>query len=145
MNGISYIVNVEAAIENNGRWLVIRRSEQEEIAPGQLAFVGGKLEITKDSSHVLEATLKREIQEEVGIQIRPEIQYIKSDVFIAPDQTKVLNHVFVCHYASGEAKCMAPHEVAAVHWMTLDEILRHKDAPPWLIENVNAIRDRKDV
>ena len=37
-------MNVEAAIHKNDKWLIIKRSEKEEHAPGLLALVGGKVE-----------------------------------------------------------------------------------------------------
>lgn len=42
-----FIVNVEATIFNEGnKWLVIKRSEKEEHAPGELSLVGGKVDAT---------------------------------------------------------------------------------------------------
>ena len=37
-----YIVNVEAAIYKGNRWLIIRRSDKEDHAPGLLSLVGGR-------------------------------------------------------------------------------------------------------
>lgn len=39
-----YIVNVEAAVYKNDKWLIIKRSEKEEHASGLLSMVGGKVE-----------------------------------------------------------------------------------------------------
>ncbi len=39
-----FIVNVEGAINKDGKWLMIRRSMKEEHAGGELSLVGGKVE-----------------------------------------------------------------------------------------------------
>ncbi|MHA2156748.1 MAG: hypothetical protein ACXABU_15495 [Candidatus Hodarchaeales archaeon] len=39
-----YIVNVEAAIFKEEKWLLIERSEKEEYGGGLLSFVGGKVD-----------------------------------------------------------------------------------------------------
>ena len=39
-----FIVNTEAAIYRDGSYLLCRRSEKEEHAPGGLALIGGKVE-----------------------------------------------------------------------------------------------------
>ncbi|SDJ84815.1 hypothetical protein SAMN05216243_1124 [Sediminibacillus albus] len=41
-----FIVNVEGAVLPEGKWLVSRRSEQEEHASGMLSLVGGKIDIS---------------------------------------------------------------------------------------------------
>ena len=69
MSADRYIVNVEAAIYNDDKWLVVKRSELEEHAPGTLALVGGKVEVASGGDDVLEDTLRREVKEEVGIEV----------------------------------------------------------------------------
>ena len=64
-----FIVNTGAAIYRDGRYLIIKRSEMEEHAAGMISLVGGKVEIAKDSSEVLERTIIREVEEEVGLVI----------------------------------------------------------------------------
>ncbi|PWU43857.1 hypothetical protein DLE60_27150 [Micromonospora globispora] len=40
----AFVVNVEVFLHRDGRWLLIRRSEQEDNAPGLLSGIGGKVE-----------------------------------------------------------------------------------------------------
>lgn len=102
MNDMSYIVNVEAAIYKNDKWLIIKRSEKEEHAPGILSNVGGKVEINKTENNVLEKTLIREIMEEVGIKISEKLYYVESKSFISDKGQTVVDIVFLCKYQSGE-------------------------------------------
>jgi 8-oxo-dGTP diphosphatase len=64
-----FVVNVEAAIYKDDRWLVIRRSLKESHAAGMVSLVGGKVEHEGNQSDILERTLRREIVEEVGIEV----------------------------------------------------------------------------
>ena len=63
-----FVVNVEGAIERNGRYLMIVRGPGESHAPGALSFPGGKVEPTDEAENELESTLRREISEEVGVE-----------------------------------------------------------------------------
>ena len=63
-----FVVNVEGAIERNGRYLMIVRGRDESHAPGALSCPGGKVEATDGPENALELTLIREISEEVGIE-----------------------------------------------------------------------------
>lgn len=136
MDNLSYIVNVEAAIYENDKWLIIKRSEKEEHAPGLLAMVGGKVETIIAENNVLEETLLREIMEEVGIQISKTVHYVESKSFISDNGQVVIDIVFLCKYQSGEPKCMSADEVSDIYWMSSKEVLMDKSAPIWLKESI---------
>lgn len=136
MDNTSYIVNVEAAIYENDKWLIIKRSEEEEHAPGLLSMVGGKVEIKTPEANVLEETLKREIMEEVGIQVSNEMHYLESKSFISDKGQVVIDIVYLCKYETGEAKCKSIHEVSEIYWMSSSDILENKSAPIWLKESI---------
>lgn len=136
MDNILYIVNVEAAIYENDKWLIIKRSEEEEHASGLLSMVGGKVEIKTPEANVLEETLKREIMEEVGIQVSNEMHYLESKSFISDKGQVIIDIVFLCKYETGEAKCKSIHEVSEIYWMPSRDILENKSAPIWLKESI---------
>lgn len=69
------IVNVEAAIVRDGRYLMIVWGEEESHAPGTLSIPGGKVEDAGLIGNVLEETLRREIG----------LIYIESKPFITDD------------------------------------------------------------
>jgi 8-oxo-dGTP diphosphatase len=125
----TYIVNVEGAIVKDGQYLMVVRGE-EEYAPGGLNFPGGKVEGANDADDVLEETLRREIAEEVALQVHDEMVYLRSSAFVAAGYP-VVDVVFLCRWKSGQAFAADPGEVAAVRWMTADEAIAHPETPPW--------------
>ncbi|SRR3972149_3606357 len=89
-----YIVVTGVLINEKGKYLIAKRADWEKAFPGKWTFPGGKLEVLdyvlkeKDTSshwyNVLENVLKREIKEEVGLEIK-NIGYVASMVYIRPD------------------------------------------------------------
>ncbi|MFJ7936332.1 NUDIX hydrolase [Sporosarcina sp. NPDC096371] len=130
-----FVVNVEGAIQCNGKWLLIRRSEKEEHAGGSLSLVGGKCEIEGNSSDILERTLKREVLEEVGIEVTA-LRYVNSSSFVTESGINVIDIVFLCHLESGEPYAKSTEEVDEVIWMTTSEILAQADMPAYLKNNI---------
>ncbi|PZE20634.1 NUDIX domain-containing protein [Paenibacillus xerothermodurans] len=131
-----FIVNVEGAICRDDKWLVITRSTKEEHAGGTLSLVGGKVDVEGDTLEILERTVKRELYEEVGIEIKDNVTFVYSSSFVTENGYSVINMVFLCEYDRGTAHNKSPDEVEAVHWMTYDEIMNHPKAPPWTKENI---------
>jgi 8-oxo-dGTP diphosphatase len=66
MSKILFKVNVSTVIIKDGKFLLIRRADDEEVFPGMWGVTGGAVE-PRDSS--LEDALMRECKEEVGIEI----------------------------------------------------------------------------
>lgn len=137
-----YIVNVEAAIMRDGKYLLIERGAGESYAAGVLAFVGGKMEETQNAEDVLEDTVRREVMEEIGITVT-NIRYAYSTHFIGEAGVLVLDVVFLCDYEAGEPRIADYEEVAAILYMSAEEILKHPKSPIWLkrgIERLEAMR-----
>ena len=132
-----FIVNVEGAIRKGNEWLIIERSQKEEHAGGLLSLVGGKVEIEGNSSAILERTLKREILEEVGVNVKDKLHYVHSTSFMTESGEHVVDIVFVCEYESGEPIAKSLDEVANVYWYTTDEILSHPNSPSYLKEYIS--------
>ncbi|PAE16522.1 DNA mismatch repair protein MutT [Virgibacillus sp. 7505] len=136
-----FIVNVEGAIHRDGKWLMITRSEKEEHAAGCLSMVGGKCDLEGVSSDILERTLKREIFEEVGIEVK-ETTYVNSSSFVTDKGTHVIDIVFLCQDIAGEPYAKSAEEVGKVMWMTTEDLLIHKNAPSYLKENITLAADK---
>jgi 8-oxo-dGTP diphosphatase len=124
-----YIVNVEGAVVKGDQYLMVVRGE-EEYAPGGLSFPGGKVEEAGVLDAVLEETVRREILEEVAVEVHDEMIYVRSSAFVA-EGDPVVDVVFLCRWRSGEAVAADPAEVAAVRWMTAAEAIAHPETPPW--------------
>ena len=141
MNYKLYVVNVEAAIYKEDKWLIIKRSEKEEHGPGLMSLVGGKVETNVVQDGILEVTLRREIREEVGIEVSDSIHYLESKTFPLADGQLVVDIVFVCKYKSGEARVVDSNEVGEIYWMTCEELLQDERALSWLKESLKKAED----
>nr|WP_237391746.1 NUDIX domain-containing protein [Paenibacillus dendrobii] len=118
------------------KWLVIERGAEEEHAAGTLSFAGGTVEQEGAAEEILERTVRRELLEEVGVEIQEKMHFVHSSSFVTEKGHHVINVVFICDYKEGIAHPKSPEEVAAVYWMTAEEIVHHPKAPPWTIESV---------
>ena len=137
MGEYAYVVNVDGVVVRDGKYLLIERAADEAHAAGALGFPGGKVESTPGTDDPIEATAVRELAEEVGIEVG-DVEYVLSNAFEADDGTACLNVVVVCEYVGGEAFPRATDEVAAVHWLTAEEI-REREVPAYLVEYVDRV------
>ena len=136
-----FVINVEGAIERNGEYLMIVRGSNVGHAPGALSFPGGRVELTDGPQDALESTLRRELLEEVGVEISESMTYVESSLFDRDDGRKVLNVVLLCHLSAG-TPVADNEEVQSVRWMTPEQILR--DRPPWFRESkMEAIEEAR--
>ncbi|WP_175987556.1 NUDIX hydrolase [Bacillus sp. Marseille-Q1617] len=136
-----FIVNVEAAIHRDDKWLLIRRSEKEDHAPGMLSLVGGKCDAEGVSNDILERTLIREVDEEVGIKVGG-LTYVNSCSFVTDTGIDVIDIVFLCKVEDGEPYAKSPDEVGEVLWMSTSEILAEEEIPEYLKANVQLAEKR---
>jgi 8-oxo-dGTP pyrophosphatase MutT (NUDIX family) len=127
-NLVHYVV-VTGILVRNGKYLITKRAEWEKAFPGRWTVPGGKLEVLdyalkeKDTKHhwynVIENLLKKEIREEVGLEIK-NIGYVTSMVYIRPDNVPCLIiSLFAETCDDKEVRlCNALSEYA---WVDLDE------------------------
>lgn len=132
VEGKRYIVNVEAFVWHEGRYLMIVRGDGVPSVAGILTPPGGKVELDPqpEVNEVLEATLEREVMEEVGVEVYGDVQYLESHLFEL-EGTPVVDVVMLARYRSGEARRAAEDEVAEVLWLTYEEIVEDERAMPW--------------
>jgi 8-oxo-dGTP diphosphatase len=140
---MNYIVNVEAAIVRGEQYLLIVRGASESHAPGMLSLPGGKVEHAGNTVAVLEDTLRREVREEVGVEVEDALAYLESTAFVADDGEPVINVVFLCRYRAGDAHPAASEEVAQVVWMTAAELLADPRTPPWTRRSVEKAEQHR--
>lgn len=104
-------VVVTGIVVKNGKYLITKRSLNKKNFPGKWTVPGGNLELKDYSSrkkdtnahwyNVLENVLKREIKEEVGLDVK-NIGYITSMTFVKPDKTPTLIISLFVEYNSGD-------------------------------------------
>lgn len=127
----SYISNVEVALWRGDQWLLIRRGEGEAHAAGTLALIGGKTEPDDAGDGVFEATVRREVKEEVGLDLSATpLHYVTSAHFVTDAGVDVLNVVFCGPAPDAEPVVQDPDEVAAVLWLPRARLEAH-GAPEW--------------
>ena len=139
-----YVVNVQAAVVRDGEFLLVRRAENEDHAPGTLALVGGTVEGMTEAADALERTVRREVREEVGVEVG-DLRYLESSAFVAGNDPCV-NVVFLARHDEGTARVRDAEEVAAVQWLDADAAVDHPDVPPWTAASVeSAEAERADL
>jgi len=138
-------VAITAIIIKDGKYLITRRSPNKKRFPGKWTVPGGKMEtndylaLPKDTEfywyNVLERTLKREVKEEVGLEIG-NIEYITSLATVHEDPSSSKDSavasgtpslVISCaaDYISGEVK-LQEGETDAYEWVTLEEVKNYE-------------------
>jgi 8-oxo-dGTP pyrophosphatase MutT (NUDIX family) len=93
-NSVHYVTATVILVNKEGKFLITKRADWEKAFPGKWTVPGGKLEVLdyalkeKDTSshwyNVLEDLAKKEIREEVGLEIN-NINYVTSLVYIRND------------------------------------------------------------
>jgi 8-oxo-dGTP diphosphatase len=134
-----------------GKYLVTRRSLEKKAFPGMWTVPGGgintddyiNLPPTNKAGqwyNVVEMTLRREIKEEVGIEVeKPE--YLLDLTFIRPDNVPVLILSYFCKYASGEVAIDADNgDTIDAKWATLEE-LRSYDLIDGILEEIELVEE----
>lgn len=113
-----FVASVVVYRENDGRCLILKRSDREKVHPGKYGVPGGKLEWQDldighptrlnndvlDYEAAIEKLLVRETKEEAGIEIDKKLLYVNSVAFIRPDEIPVLLVKFAARYKSGEVQ-----------------------------------------
>ena len=125
---LNHYIVVTGIIVKDGKYLITKRADWEKAFPKRWTVPGGKLEVLdyvlreKDTPHhwynVFEDLIKREVLEEVGIEIE-NIGYVTSLVYIRSDRIPCM---IVSLYADAKSDninlCNALTEYA---WVNLEE------------------------
>jgi len=123
-----HIVAVTGLIENRGKFLIIKRIEDEVAYPGMWTVPGGKVEAPDDCR----STLSREIKEETNLEIEDKVCFIREYGFTRPDEIHVIGLTFGCKYKSGEVKLNSDFTDFA--WISLEEAKKFNLIPDILEE-----------
>jgi len=142
-NNNQFQVLVNAVIVKDGKILLSRRSFEEKHGAGTWTIPGGKLEFNNEHE-ALEKAVKREVMEEVGIEIENKMTILVNNTFEhIEDGIKVLAIVFLCKYKSGIAKPL--EDTIDVIWIGKDEvdefyIFNHKNVKNYVEKGFEAIK-----
>jgi 8-oxo-dGTP pyrophosphatase MutT (NUDIX family) len=126
-------VAITAIIIRNKKYLITRRSLSKKRFPGKWTVPGGKLEtkdyieLPKDTEfywyNVLEKVLRREVKEEVGIEIK-NIEYVTSLATVHSDGNPSLVISCVADYVKGKVK-LQKEETDDFAWVSLTEAKKY--------------------
>jgi 8-oxo-dGTP pyrophosphatase MutT (NUDIX family) len=129
------VANVVVYRREDGRCLILKRSEREKVHPGKWCVPGGKLEWANldvanptrlngdvlDFEGAVEELLAREAAEEAGVTIGRELRYVNSVAYVRPDGIPVLLVKFAAEYRGGEVT-VEEGSFTGSAWVTPDEI-----------------------
>lgn len=113
-----HVVFVEARIKKDNKYLVAKRSSKDDQAAGKWAVPWGKVEMDLESG-IIENALKREVMEEVWVEIQ-NLQFISSRSFIRSSWHHVVGLSFVAEHKSGEALPLEDQD--EVKWVEIEEM-----------------------
>ena len=126
-------VAITAILIKDGKFLITRRSLNKKSFPGMWTVPGGRLEVKdyinlpKDTDHhwynVLEKTLRREVREEVGIEIT-DIEYLTSITTINNNGEPSLIISCIAKPLSEEIK-LQEDECDTFAWVVLEEAKKY--------------------
>ncbi|QQG43098.1 MAG: NUDIX domain-containing protein [Candidatus Daviesbacteria bacterium] len=130
---ILHEVAITAIIHRGPKYLIIQRSRSKKRFPTKWTVPGGKLEtsdytsLPKDTKdywyNVLEKTLRREVKEEVGIEIK-DVEYLTSLATVHQDGAPSLVISCLAKYKKGKVK-LQPEEADDFAWVTLKEARKY--------------------
>ena len=109
-------IATKAIIKNeDGRYLVLYKSETEEVNPNEIDIPGGRMRFGESA----EESLKREIEEEIGVKIeiiKPSRVwgFVKNDLHL-------VGITFLAKYISGEFRLSGEH--TKYEWVDREKIL----------------------
>ena len=113
-----HIVAVVAVIRNHeGKYLVLKRHENEIAYPGVYTFPGGKIE----GNDTVEETLVKEVWEEARLKLKPGKGLLKDKTVTRPDGQTAKFFSYLCE-AENVNKVMISDEFTDFSWVGLDEL-----------------------
>lgn len=109
-----HFVVATAIIHKDGKFLIAKRAAHEKAFPNKWTVPGGKLVLSeyeklpssadyKQWYNVIEWVLKKEIKEEVGLEVE-DIKYLTNLVFVRPDGYPVVTLSYFAKWKTGEVE-----------------------------------------
>ena len=113
-NNYLHEVVVTAIVVKDAKFLIVQRSRTEKRFPGYWTVPGGKIDVADYTSwpkdthgywyNILEKTLKREVKEETGLEIK-DIDYLTSLATVHKDKNPSLVISCMANHKSGKLLC----------------------------------------
>ncbi len=123
-------VAVKAMIKKGNYYLVVYKSDKEDINPNTIDIPGGRIEFGEK----IEDALKREVKEELGIEI--EIKKPSNTWGFVKGNLYLVGITFLVEYKSGEIVISDEH--TDFEWIKKEKILEGK-YPEWLKKEFSRV------
>lgn len=117
-----FFIAVKGIIVFDGKFLIVRRSENARAEIGYWELPGGRLEFGETT----EDALRRELREEVGLEVEI-LRPMTTWSLIRENQAQTVGITFLCRYFGGEVTISHEHDEFA--WINSDEILGYNFFP----------------
>ena len=134
-----HFVVVTGIVERNGTFLIVKRAPHEKAFPNKWTVPGGKMVFTEYEHlprgyhgenktgdpqwyNVVEWVLRKEIREEVGLEIEKP-SYLTDLVFVRPDGYPVVTLSYWAKYKSGDVKLCK--DLTEYVWVTAEEAKKY--------------------
>lgn len=115
-----HIVTVVAVIgDGDGRYLVLKRRDNEIAYPGMYTFPGGKVE----GNDTVEETLAKEVAEEAGLKLKVGKILLKDKSFVRPDGQTAKSFSYLCE-VEGRADVAIDADFTDFKWVNIEELNR---------------------
>ena len=126
-----FSVATKAIIKNkDNKFLVIFKSDTEEISPNEIDLPGGRLKFGEE----IEEGLKREVEEELGIKIK--VLKLSRAWSLIKDDLHLVGLTFLADYISGEIKLSGEH----TNFQWIDKgVISKGDYPRWIKDEFEII------
>lgn len=139
-------IAITGIIHKDGKYLITKRSLDKKAFPGKWTVSGGGLEVDDYMNtppttaagqwyHAVEKTLRREIKEEVNLEVEKP-QYLLDLTFLRPDGVPVVVLSFYCAYKSGEVKL--DKDSIEYAWVTYEEAKKY-DLIDGILEEIKMV------
>ena len=140
---LTYRITTASVIYDRDKGILLGlRSLKEDTVAGFWSLPAGKLEAEGPGEDVLENNLRKEIKEEIGVEVG-ELVYLDSHMWTDRDPSK-LTIVFMTQILSGEPKPLDPDEVVEVKWFKMDEI-ESMTLPPHVLRVLRKASDKSET
>lgn len=123
-------IATKAIIKKNDKYLVLFKSENEDINPNKIDIPGGRIEF----GEAVEDCLIREVKEEVSLDI--EIRKLSRVWYIVKEDLHIAGITFLANYLSGEIKLSGEHN--KYKWLSKYEII-NSNYPKWIKKEFQAL------
>lgn len=131
-------VIVKGWVKKDGKYLLAKRGSTEKHHAGVWSLPGGNIESEVEEA-ILEKSLQREIEEEVGIKVHDEMDIIYNNGFVkTSDGSHVINITFLCRWKSGQEKPL--EDTQELVWYSIKELESLNNLPDFLEREISHLR-----